>query len=189
MVERKRYRQRWTPGAIVQIDLKDGTFGYGQVLEDPLVAFYDYKTEDDIIPNIEDIIKSSVAFKLSVMKYCVNQDWKIIGKVKMDEALNQWPNRYRVDAITRKLYIRKELGPEVPATWEECEHLECAAVWEPQSIEQRLRDHFAERPCWYVESKKPNWEFIPIKEFYKQYGYDYINEFEEKEHEQTKSSK
>jgi hypothetical protein len=97
----------------------------------------------------------------------------------MDEELNKWPDRFRKDAITHELFIRKEFGPEIPATWEECKNLECAAVWDPMSIEQRLRDHFAQRPCFDVESMKPDWKFIPIKEFYKKYGYDYIDESEE----------
>lgn len=181
MIERKKYRQQWTPGAIVQIDLHDGSFGYAQVLEDPLVAFYDYKTEGDFIPDIKEIIKSPVIFKLSVMKYCITQDWKKIGKVQMDQELNRWPDRYQYDTLSKKLFIRREFGPKIPATWEECQNLECAAVWEPQHAEQRLRDHFAGRPCFDVESMKPNWKFIPIKEFYKQYGYDYIDEFEESE--------
>jgi hypothetical protein len=46
-------------------------------------------------------------------------------------------------------------GDEVPASAEQCEGLECAAVWEAEHVVERLSDHFAGRPNAWVESMKP----------------------------------
>ena len=51
-----------------------------------------------------------------------------------------------------------ELAPlyERLAIAEECVGLERAAVWEPEHVEDRLRDHFAGRSNRWVESLKPS---------------------------------
>lgn len=179
MIERKKYRQQWTAGAIVQIDLGDGSFGYGQVLEKPSVVFFDYQTKGETVPIIEKIVKSPIVFKIAVMRYCITQDWGKIDKVSINPQFNEKQDKFTYDSITKKCEIWIGDGGRRSATLEECQNLEPVAVWEPDQVEQRLRDHFAGRPCYFVEGLKPGWEFIPIKEFYKQYGYDYIDEAEE----------
>jgi hypothetical protein len=45
---------------------------------------------------------------------------------------------------------------EIPASLEECEYLEVAAVWDGHHVEDRLRDHFDGRPSEWVESMRLN---------------------------------
>lgn len=45
-------------------------------------------------------------------------------------------------------------GEIIRATKEECSGLERSAVWEPEHVEDRLIDHFENRPNKWVESLK-----------------------------------
>jgi len=66
------------------------------------------------------------------------------------------PFFYKQDAITGRLALYHSTFAstnwERPASREECAGLEAAAVWEPEHVEDRLRDHFAGRPNKWVES-------------------------------------
>ena len=170
----KNLKQRWIPGAIVEIDLMDGTYSYAQILEDPLVAFFDIlRKEGEIRPHINDIAKSKVLFRLSLYDEAIKNDWLHIGKSSYDPKWDIYPERYVIDADTREITIWKSEGGKVLGTEEDIKDLEYFAVWEPGAVEQRLRDHFADRPCWYVEQDKPGWKPIGAKEFYAKYGYDF----------------
>jgi hypothetical protein len=44
------------------------------------------------------------------------------------------------------------LGDIRPAKRKECVGLECCAVWDPEHVEDRLKDHFAGIPNKWVQS-------------------------------------
>ena len=142
-------------GDVVAIPLGDGTFGFGRVLENALVAFYDYKSHR--IESTDAITAAKVAFSIPVMKYALTSGmWAVIDNVPLDEDLLHEPLFFKKDPITKELSIyRDSTGEEVSATREECEGLECAAVWEPEHVVDRLNDHFAGRPNKWVESMRP----------------------------------
>lgn len=128
-------------------------YAYGRVLEEPDYAFYDVCSQGDLGP--EEIAKREILFRVAAMKRAETSGrWSIIGYAPLEPVLQE-PGRYfRQDALDpRKLWIYVE-GSEVPATWEECQSLERVAVWEPEHIEDRLRDHFAGRPNKWVESMR-----------------------------------
>ena len=58
------------------------------------------------------------------------------------------------DVITKEFSIYHQ-GNILPATYEEIKNLECAAVWEPEHVEDRLRDYFSGVPNVWVEDLKP----------------------------------
>jgi hypothetical protein len=149
----KRIRER--PGDVVSIPLGDGTFGYGRVLPKGLTAFYDLRSEG-ILP-LERILSASVAFITSVMEYAVTRGiWPVIGNAPLPKDLLEEPLFFKKDPITGALRIyRDSTQEEFPATREQCEKLECAAVWDPEHIVDRLKDHFAGRPNIWVESMRP----------------------------------
>lgn len=154
----KTKRIRYKEGDILLIDLEDKTYAFGRILKEPKICFYDLLLkEGQACPPASEIIKHKVLFKLAVMRYAVTQGrWKVVENVGPDSFLNQWKqDQYTYDDVSEKLYIWKADASRVPATWDECKDLECAAVWEPEHVEERLRDHFAERPCEIVESLKP----------------------------------
>lgn len=81
-------RKRWKVGDIVKIDLENGYLSFGRVLESPLIAFYDIRTKET--PPIEEIISSTVLFKVFVMHYAVKSGhWPILENRPLDNSLKE----------------------------------------------------------------------------------------------------
>jgi hypothetical protein len=135
------------------VDLGGGQIAFAHVLQSPLFAFYDLCAPN--IPQIDKIVAAPIAFKIWVMKHAVTDGiWPVIGHVPildMDEA----PKFFKRDRITGALSITCTGAEEEKATLAECLRLECAAVWDPRHVTDRLRDHFAGRPNKWVESMRP----------------------------------
>jgi hypothetical protein len=125
------------------------------VLTEPLFAFYDLRRKE--VPAIEEIVVSPVAFAVWVMRRAVTSGlWTILGHVALTDDLLRQPDFFKQDPISRRLFLTKVgAGDERPASFEECIGLECAAAWDPEHVEDRLRDHFAGRPNKWVESMRP----------------------------------
>jgi len=147
-------RQRWKPGDIVKIPLDDGEWGFGRVLGSPLVAFYDFKSND--IPLLEEIASKPIAFKIWVMKYAITQgDFQVLGNIPLSPDLLERPPFFIQDVLNGKLSITYENGEQHTVSRQDVEGMECAAVWEPEHVIDRLTDHFAGRPNKWVEEMKP----------------------------------
>jgi hypothetical protein len=145
-------KQKINPGDVFKIDLKNGKYVFGRVLKNPLYAFYDLQAET--IPSLDYILSRPVLFKVWVMKYAITKNvWEVIGHRPLEIDLETSPRFFKQDGISKKLSIYHE-SKETPASIHECEGLECAAVWDPNHIEDRLRDHFAGRKNKWVESLK-----------------------------------
>ena len=137
-------------GDIVTIPLGGGNFAFGQVLSEPLIAFFDVTAKSEL--PVEDILNSQVAFSLWVMNHAVtNGEWKVIAHADVNASIDQAPAFFKKDIITGKLSITHDGGDEMPATLQEIEGLERAAVWEPSHIVDRLNDHFSGRPNVWAE--------------------------------------
>ncbi len=150
----KRKKVKRIPGDILRIDIGDGAYCFGRVLE-TAVAFYDIKSRTTL--KAEEIISRPIIFTIWVMDYAITKgDWPVIGHAPLEESLKVEPLFYKKDSISKRLVIyRDSTGEEIPATPEECEKLECAAAWDPEHVVDRLRDHFAGRPNKWVESLRP----------------------------------
>jgi hypothetical protein len=146
---------RRNPGDVIAIPLGDGTFGFGRVLREPLIAFYDLRSSN--LLRLEEILCAPVFLTLLVMNYPITSgSWPVIGNAPLPNELLKEPLFFKKDPITGALTVyRDSTGEEVPATREECKELECAAVWEPHHIADRLQDHFANRTNKWVESMRP----------------------------------
>lgn len=151
-------RTRRTVGQVVEIDLGDGLKAYGRVLKEPLFAFYDGHSRDDHRPPIDGIASWPVAFRIWVMNSAITKGrWKVIGSLPVPPEARLKPKFFKQDAINGRLSIYDDdAAPsyERPATFAECEHLECAAVWEPEHVEDRLRDHFVGKPNRWVDAMR-----------------------------------
>lgn len=144
-------------GSIFKISFGDGTYGFGRILDNSTVAFYDLKVSK--IPDLEDIIQSDVIFKIWVMSYAfTNKTWKkkwtIIGKIPLEDKLKEDITFCKQDFISKKYYLYFGNGIEEETTCEECAKYEIAAVWDPEHIEDRLLDYFMGKPNMWVESMK-----------------------------------
>ena len=146
-------KQRRRVGDIVKITLESGSFCFGRVLQEPLMAFYDLNVP--MIPDIDSIISARIIFKVWVMRRAITSGrWQIIGNREVDAETACVPVFFKQDAVS-KTFSKYFDDKEIPATGKECLGLERAAVWDPEHIEDRLRDHFAGRSNVWVESLKP----------------------------------
>ncbi len=139
-------------GDFVKVVLQDGAHCYARVLDDPLIAFYDLKTHDDL--EIVEIEKRAILFKIWVMNNAITSGrWEVIGHKDLDDTLKESVTFFKEDAISNEvcLYVNSK---EIPATREQCKDLERAAVWSAHHVEDRLRDHFEGVPNKWVESLK-----------------------------------
>jgi hypothetical protein len=148
---------RRTEGSIVKIPLGGGKAAYGLVLREPLVAFFDGEYEEGDVPEPEALLDTPVAFRLMVMNHAVTQGrWPVVARISVPDPLKTPPPFCNQDGATGRLFIYHEIEPLAPhyerdATPEECRGLETAAVWDPEHVEDRLRDHFAGRPNIWME--------------------------------------
>lgn len=150
---KKAKKIRRKPGDILKIDLGDGTHSYAHVSVDPCIIFYDGRFTNDL--SVNDITALTELFNLSVYNYAISDGvWPIVAHSQLPPEKMRKPLRYKQDSITGKLYVYHpdfaDTNYERPATLDECRYMECAAVWEPNHVVDRLIDHYAGRPNKWV---------------------------------------
>ena len=95
-----------------------------------------------------------ILFYVAVMNRAIKEKrWTVEGHSPLEEGL-QSPPRFIQDALNKKKFEIYEHGRIRPATRQECLGLEREAVWEPEHVEDRIRDHYAGRPNKWVELLK-----------------------------------
>jgi hypothetical protein len=147
-------RQRWTFGAVVVIPLGEGFHSYAQMLLDPEYAFFDSRTRDDF--PIETVFSRPVLFRLWVMGYAHTKGrWEKVGVAEVAKELREPVLRYNQDPLRPQDIRLTYDGCSGPlGSIGDCKGLECAAVWDPEHVEDRLRDHYAGVPNkWYLSLK------------------------------------
>ena len=149
------------PGRVVRIPLGDGMVGWGRQLRNVRVEFYerfDAETDAEQVDPRE-VARCEVAFTVAVMDRAFrrNGGWTLLDVVPLSEK--EESETYRSvkqnpvsGAVT--IYWEKPDGSsgEDIATRAACAGLERSAVWDPEHIEDRLRDHRAGRPNKWVDS-------------------------------------
>lgn len=168
-------------GDIFQVNLGDGTFGYGQVVSKSEYVFFDY-FNDGASVDTNNIRNCPVLFRITVDSYVIREGiWPILEKAPIAEKNLERNSKFTHDYFTNEYTIWTPEG-KYPATPDEIQDLECLASWGHDHVEQRLRDHLAGRPNCVVERFRnlhnPNFETDIVK-FYKQYGYDFKFEDED----------
>jgi hypothetical protein len=149
--QQARLRKR-AIGDIVKIPLGDGTHTYARVLPEASLAFYDSRETKELA--VEDVIKNPILFFVAVMHHAIKKGrWPIVGHVALNDDL-QVPPRFIQDALDKNRFEIYEDGKIIRATRHECVELERMAVWEPEHVEDRLRDHYAGRTNKWLESLK-----------------------------------
>ncbi len=142
-------KQKESIGAFVRVPIDDKFHTYGRIICEYRYAFYDFRT-DIIDPDLSKIQNSDILFKLIVHKNAVTKGfWKIIGKLELPDELKkplpffiQNVGNYQ-DCLIDINGVRKE------ATLSECYGLERLAIWDHMHVEQRLRDHYNNKPNNY----------------------------------------
>ncbi|NNP69921.1 hypothetical protein [Acinetobacter sp. Ac_5812] len=78
------------------------------------------------------------------MKHAITSSrWEIIGNRNLDSNHISFPLFFKQDMFTKEFTIYdSRTSLEISAGYDECKSLERAAVWEPEHIEDRLKDFF-----------------------------------------------
>lgn len=160
----KQRRIRRKVGDLLLIDIGSGRHAYAQVAAEPLVIFFEGAFDEDIA--IDRIPSLSVAFRLWVANHAITKGtWPVIGSRPLQPENAEEPLFYKQDTISGRLSLYHSdfaaTNYERPASLEECQNLECAAVWEPEHVADRLNDHTAHRPNRWVESLRIDTTVIP----------------------------
>lgn len=137
----KRVRRK--PGDYLAVPLESGDYCFARVLTEPFVAFYEARAETPaFMPTIP---SSKILFTIAVMNNIITKgEWPVVGHEPLSEELLVEPLLYKCDAISGAYYLyRDSTNEEIPATKEECENYEEAAVWVGWEVVERLDKHFA----------------------------------------------
>jgi len=156
----EKSRRNRCPGRVVRVDLGDGRCAYGRQLLSVQVEFYDYVSEPDHAVDLLDVVQLPVAFTTAVMNNAFRRNgrWELLDVVTLSRKEQASVYRHaQVDSISGRLsvyWVDPAAGTsgKTPATLAECLTLEPSAVWDPEHVEDRLRDHFAGRPNRWLES-------------------------------------
>ncbi len=147
-------RQRWTLGAVVRIPLGEEQFGYAQMLDEPEYAFFAVR---DPAVLAAQAAASPVLFRLWVMRRAHSSGrWAKIGTAPISMELSHHSLRFNQDPLDPEIIVLGYdgvSGDSVSA--EACQGYERAAVWEPEHVEERLRDHRSGRPNATVQLLRP----------------------------------
>jgi hypothetical protein len=143
-------RQRRVIGAVLKVSLGDQWHSYAWTLPELDFALFDLRADTEM-PAAE-VVTHPIAFRVAVNGTAyLDGRWPRIGKVAPPPDVLAPVPTFIQDPIKGGFSIYL-LGDIRPATRAECVGLECCAVWAPEHVEDRLRDHFAGRPCKWIES-------------------------------------
>jgi len=143
-------------GTLLRINLADGSDTFARVLGQSQMAFYDQRIQHDEPINLSQVYESRILFVVTVMKSTLTSGrWKVVDHLPLEADLLK-PREYFIkDRMTGRYSVyQSSIGSVRDSTFAECENLEPAAVWEPEHVEDRLRDHFAGRQNRWVEQLK-----------------------------------
>lgn len=139
--------------ALLRIDVGNGTDAYARVLGNSQIAIYELRIPHGEKVSLSAIFDSEILFKVTVMKFAlVPGRWPMVDQRELEPEL-KLPTEYFInDKLTRHFsaYWSSD-GSSRDSTYEECKNLESAAVWNPEYVEDRLRDYFAARSNQWVE--------------------------------------
>ena len=141
-------RRRWKAGSVVEVPLGDGRHTYAWLRKDPLISVLDARSMEDLAP--AGIVARPVLFSVWVMGRALAL-WPEVGTIELPGELERIPEFVKRDLISGKITVYFD-GRERPATTAEAESLEVAAVWEPEHVADRARDHFRGVPNVWAQS-------------------------------------
>jgi hypothetical protein len=142
--------QRRIVGAVLRVPIGEGIQCLALTLPEADFAFFGPAAlVDDASANL---FSHPVLFRVAVHKSAWSTGrWSRVARVEVPQDLLAPLPKFIQDPLNAskfELYVGGEIRPAIRA---ECEGLERAAVWEPEHVEQRLRDHLAGVPNVWVE--------------------------------------
>jgi len=149
-------RQKITEGSILEINIEKQYFVYAQILNKGGYVFFNYKTREKLI-DLSLLKKAPILFVIGVYNDVITKGhWLKVGKIEIRDDLKIQPMQFIQDVQNQgnfELY-NPNTGEIRKATKEQCFGLECAAVWEANHVEDRIRDYYDSKPNIWVEQLK-----------------------------------
>lgn len=157
-------RQRHTPGSIIEIGIEGQYYVYAQLLEHVSIAVLDYRSNEHL-QDMSVLNTANVLFIVGIYGDVVTKGhWLKVGKLPIREELQTLPLEFIYDTIGHSFkHYNPNTGEITPSTREECRGLECAAVWDSNHVEDRIRDYYAGVPNVWVNSL--NRHFLADEEY------------------------
>ena len=141
---------RFKDGSIFENRI-DGYYCYAQLLPSRVYAFYDYRSEAPL-KDVNILKDASVLFTVFVSGL-TSGGWKKVGRFEPREELAGDILSFIWDRFTDTFQIYSVINGSLrPATYDECKNLEQAAVWYPEHIEDRIRNHYRAERCIWLEN-------------------------------------
>src|SRR5688572_30254750 len=152
--------RRREPGRVVRIPLGDGLVSWGRQLRSVKVEFYDRFDAEAGADSVDlrEVVGSEVAFTVAVMDRAFRRTstWTLLDVLPLSQAEQSEVYRSFKQGPQGGLSIYWEMPDgswgEDSATRAQCTGLERSAVWDPEHVEDRLRDYRAGRPNKWAES-------------------------------------
>jgi hypothetical protein len=143
-------RQKRTVGAVVKIPFDGKWFTYGQILDDADVVIFDARTDCEL--SIDEITNQPIICRVAVSYHAITKGrWLKVGKYPIGKELKKPIPKYIQDILQPDRFEIYFDGIIRPSTREECIGLERAAVWEPEHVEERIRDHYSGKQNRWVD--------------------------------------
>lgn len=145
-------RQRITSGAILEVNANN-KFYYAQILNSKGCAFFDFESEKSI-KDFSILNDKNILFIVRVYDEVISKGkWLKIGNMDIRKNLIIEPFKFIQDSLNLNNFERynPNTGEITKATRAQVEGLECAAVWEAEHVEDRLRDHYNGIPSAWVQ--------------------------------------
>lgn len=126
-------RRRPKLGDVVQVELPDGTFAYGRVLEDAGVAFYKARSTE---PGMPPIGRRDYDFVAAVADHVV-RGWPVVGHDPSQNPADDWPPPSYIDDGRGRFRIYHK-GVLRAASAEEVRGLDPQAIYDIRHVIDRL---------------------------------------------------
>jgi len=118
-----------------------------------LAVFAAVTNEPELPQGLEDC---EVSFRVWIHKSAFNLGrWPKVGKMPIGPELSVSVDRFSQDALDPTKFSLWNGDRNWSVSREECEGLECAAVWDPNHVEDRIRDLADGVPNKWLESMRP----------------------------------
>jgi hypothetical protein len=145
-------KQKIIIGSILEIKICD-YYCYAQILGKASYAFFDFKSLNRLT-DLTLLESSPVLFILSVYNDVVTEGkWVKVGKIEIRKDLKVLPMQFIQDPLNSEKFelYDPNTGKIIPTTKENVQGLECAAVWEAEHVESRIKDYYKGFPNKWVK--------------------------------------
>ncbi len=122
-------------GNEVRIPLPNGRFAYGCVLNDASIAIYRETTDEPAAPPDDKTYRFVVGIYDAVLR---SGTWPVVGQRDFADPEDAWPPPYFMRDILSGAMSIYHHGKQRPASADECNGLEQAAVWDRHHIVSRI---------------------------------------------------